>query len=53
MKVVVPKALFLTTGSVACALGSITAKLEHLDGDESVYPHPLCMTPPAGTRRSS
>ena len=33
------KALILTTGFAAYALGNITAKLEHLSGDESVAPH--------------
>ena len=47
------KALFLTTGFAAYALGNITAKLEHLVGDEGVHPYPLHVTPPDGPRRSS
>ena len=39
------KMLFLTTGAAAYALGSITAKLVHLYGDESLDPHPLRVTP--------
>ena len=47
------KALILTTGSAAYALGNITAKLEHLIGDESMDPHPLRVTPHDGPRHSS
>lgn len=47
------KALIFTTGFAAYALGNITAKLEHLIGDESVEPHPLRVTPHIGPHRSS